>query len=432
MRHADRASIVRWRTERRDATAACATARSPASLTGIADDAAGTTEHEVRLTGLAPDTTLLLLGRHRRRRRSPAATPTTSSSTAPAAGTPRRRASGCSATRAPPTPTPRAVRDAYSAFTGTRATDLWLMLGDNAYEHGTDAEYQAAVFDMYPTMLRQSVLWPTLGNHDGAVAELVDREPARTTTSSPCRRTARRAACASGTEAYYSFDYGNIHFICLDSFETDRSPTGPMLTWLRTISRPTTQDWIDRLLAPPALQQGLAQLRHRDRAASRCAQNALPILEAGGVDLVLTGHSHSYERRSCSTATTALSGTLTASDEDRRRQRPRGRRRRLQKPTAVPAPHEGAVYAVAGQLGQDQRRHARTTRRCSSRSNMLGSMVLDVDGDRLDAALPRQHGRVARLLHDRQERRSTSRRRCGRTAHRPGRWPPGRPRRPSA
>ena len=31
-----------------------------------------------------------------------------------------------------------------------RATDLWLMLGDNAYETGTDAEYQAAVFDMYP------------------------------------------------------------------------------------------------------------------------------------------------------------------------------------------------------------------------------------------------------------------------------------------
>ena len=25
-------------------------------------------------------------------------------------------------------------------------------------------------------------------------------------------------------------------------------------------------------------------------------QNALPILEADGVDLVLTGHSHSYER----------------------------------------------------------------------------------------------------------------------------------------
>ena len=40
------------------------------------------------------------------------------------------------------------------------------MLGDNAYESGTDDEYQAGIFDMYPSYLRTSVLWPTFGNHD--------------------------------------------------------------------------------------------------------------------------------------------------------------------------------------------------------------------------------------------------------------------------
>ena len=60
------------------------------------------------------------------------------------------------------------MRNAYLNFTGTTHTNLWLMFGDNAYENGTDSEYQAAVFDMYPTMLRQSVLWPALGNHDTA------------------------------------------------------------------------------------------------------------------------------------------------------------------------------------------------------------------------------------------------------------------------
>jgi len=29
------------------------------------------------------------------------------------------------------------VRDGYLKFTGTRHTDLWLMLGDNAYDTGT-------------------------------------------------------------------------------------------------------------------------------------------------------------------------------------------------------------------------------------------------------------------------------------------------------
>src|SRR5688572_70729 len=48
----------------------------------------------------------------------------------------------------------RAVRDAYYAFSTNRHTDLWLMLGDNAYESGTDEQYQAALFDMYPEILR--------------------------------------------------------------------------------------------------------------------------------------------------------------------------------------------------------------------------------------------------------------------------------------
>jgi hypothetical protein len=37
---------------------------------------------------------------------------------------------------------------------GSRHTDLWLMLGDNAYNNGLDHEYQAAVFNAYPAMLR--------------------------------------------------------------------------------------------------------------------------------------------------------------------------------------------------------------------------------------------------------------------------------------
>ena len=42
------------------------------------------------------------------------------------------------------------------------------MLGDNAYRTGSDDEYQAAVFNMYPSVLRQTPLWSTIGNHDTA------------------------------------------------------------------------------------------------------------------------------------------------------------------------------------------------------------------------------------------------------------------------
>jgi len=48
--------------------------------------------------------------------------------------------------------------------------------------------------------------------------------------SRPDPQSGEVGGLASGTEAYYSFDYGNIHFIVLDSFETSRSPTGAMMT----------------------------------------------------------------------------------------------------------------------------------------------------------------------------------------------------------
>src|SRR5204862_3338238 len=63
------------------------------------------------------------------------------------------------------------VRDGYAVFGGVQHTDLWLMLGDNAYPVGTDDQYQSAVFGMYPETLRKAVLWPTLGNHDGYSAD---------------------------------------------------------------------------------------------------------------------------------------------------------------------------------------------------------------------------------------------------------------------
>jgi phosphodiesterase/alkaline phosphatase D-like protein len=63
------------------------------------------------------------------------------------------------------------VRDAYHTYTGSTRTDLWLHVGDVSQSQGTDAQYQTEFFDMYPTLLRQSVFWPTFGNHDGANAD---------------------------------------------------------------------------------------------------------------------------------------------------------------------------------------------------------------------------------------------------------------------
>src|SRR5437868_6505050 len=127
--------------------------------------------------------------------------------------------------------TARAVRDAYSRFTGTRRTDFVLLLGDNAYPDGTDADYQKAIFEMYPEILRSSPVWPALGNHDGKSANSITQSGVYYDIFTLPTR-AQAGGVASGTEAYYSFDYANIHMVCLDSHDSDRSPESAMAQWL--------------------------------------------------------------------------------------------------------------------------------------------------------------------------------------------------------
>ena len=79
-------------------------------------------------------------------------------------------------------------------FAGSRPADLWLLLGDNAYNSGTDAEFTAGFFNVYPTIMQSTPVWPVPGNHEfGAPTPRRSRVP--TTIRSPCRRPARRAAC---------------------------------------------------------------------------------------------------------------------------------------------------------------------------------------------------------------------------------------------
>ncbi|MGI9245065.1 MAG: metallophosphoesterase, partial [Verrucomicrobiales bacterium] len=187
----------------------------------------------------------------------------------------------------------RSVRDAYLALSAIeQPADALLMLGDNAYSNGTDSEYQDAVFqDMYEDILRNRVLWSTQGNHDlGAYFDIFDLPIA-----------GEAGGVASGTEDYYSVDYGNVHLICLSSQDTNlcSDPNSLMYQWLSADLLATTQPWIIAYWHHPAYTKGSHDSDNAGDSGGRMEDMrsiALPILEAGGVDLVLSGHSHSYER----------------------------------------------------------------------------------------------------------------------------------------
>lgn len=129
------------------------------------------------------------------------------------------------------------------------------MLGDNAYSDGTDAQYQRNLFNIYPSMLRKSVLWPTLGNHDGHSSSS-SSQSGPYYASFTLSRSAEAGGVASGTEAYHSFDYGNIHFVNLNSYDVSRSPTGAMLTWLQNDLAANTKDWLIAFFHHPPYSKG--------------------------------------------------------------------------------------------------------------------------------------------------------------------------------
>ncbi len=284
-----------------------------------------------------------------------------------------------------------AVRDAYLAFTGSRGQELWLMLGDNAYVDGTDSEFQTAVFDFYPQVLRNTVLWPTLGNHDGHTADsATESGPYYSIFSLP--RQAEAGGIASGTEAYYSFDFGNLHFVCLDSYETSRAVGSAMLTWLEDDLAATSADWTIAFWHHPPYSKG-SHDSDTDGGMSEMRANVLPILESYGVDLVLTGHSHSYERSFLVDQHYGVSSTLEPwMLLDSGDGRPAGDGA-YEKPSLGPVPHEGAVFAVAGSSGSTSSAPLNHPLMFLSLLQ-LGSMVLDVDGQTLDARFLNSSGQT--------------------------------------
>jgi len=381
---------VRWRTNL-PTDSRVQFGLDPESLSDSASDDEVTTEHIVTLSDLLPDTKYFYaVGANGT---NFAAGTNYFFVTAPTTSKPTRIwVIGDSGTAGLGGGNSEGVRDAYYAFAGNRFTDLWLMLGDNAYFEGTDDEYQTAVFKTYPEMLRQTVVWPTIGNH-----ETYDPYPDGHVAYSDIFTLPTRGEAGgtpSGTENYYSFDFGNIHFVCLDSELSDRSTNGPMLTWLQEDLGANTNDWLIAFWHSPPYSHGSHNSDEADEVnLNEMRQNAVPILESYGVDLVLCGHSHCYERSFLLDGHYGLSTTLASTIiKDSGNGCPTETGPYI-KSVIGPAAHQGTVYIVNGASGWATFGTMDHPAMCKSFLR-TGSLVLDVNGGRLDARFLRETGAI--------------------------------------
>jgi hypothetical protein len=166
-----------------------------------------------------------------------------------------------------------------------RAGELVLALGDNAYSSGTEQEFQDRMFKPMAALLRQVPLFPSLGNHEYVTSM---GQPYLDNFYLPANNPAR-------TERYYSFDWGPVHFVALDSTcavlgSVDVCRLAPQKSWLAQDLAATKRPWKVVFFHHPPWSSGA----HGSQLVMR--REFGPLFEQYGVDLVLTGHDHNYER----------------------------------------------------------------------------------------------------------------------------------------
>lgn len=155
--------------------------------------------------------------------------------------------------------------------------DLVLHAGDVAYERGTRDELERNFFDVYAPLLRSHAFYPVAGNHD---YDTEDGAPLREAFDLPARPG------DAAPERWYSFDWGDVHFVGLDTEVTGAEQAA----WLDRDLTANTRPWTVVFGHRPPFSSG----EHGSSASFR--DYFVPVLEKHRVPLVLSGHDHHYER----------------------------------------------------------------------------------------------------------------------------------------
>jgi len=175
---------------------------------------------------------------------------------------------------------------------------LVVHVGDIAYFSGTYDEFQFRHFNYYAFLMKHIPFYPIAGNHE----YITDRAaPFLAQHSFPSNGNPQ------DRNRYYSFDWGNVHFVALDANlhlppycpnQNNCDPAlGPpferMLKWLDDDLTRNKSFWRVAYWHQPPYGYGPNEADPLEKQARALI---VPILEKHDVQLVLSGHEHSYQR----------------------------------------------------------------------------------------------------------------------------------------
>jgi 3',5'-cyclic AMP phosphodiesterase CpdA len=164
----------------------------------------------------------------------------------------------------------RATGQAVVGIDARQPFDGLLLLGDNVYPAGDPARLEETVFGPFAELLDHAPLFAILGNHDvkgGNAAGQVE---------------------ALGMDGrWWSHDFGDVLLIGLDSNQVDEPE---QRAWLEETLAASTERWRIVALHHPPYSAGYQGSHLGAREAFG------PLFEQYGVQLVLSGHDHDYQR----------------------------------------------------------------------------------------------------------------------------------------
>ena len=152
--------------------------------------------------------------------------------------------------------------------------DFVLHAGDLAYDAGTRDQFERTVFKVYAPLLREFAMFPVSGNHEYGTEQAAPYLESFVLPEN------------GDHERYYSFDWGDVHFVGLD---TERIGA-PQAEWLDADLTNNSLPWTIVFGHRPPYSSG-------EHGGDEDFQRSfVPVLEKHRVPLVLSGHEHQYER----------------------------------------------------------------------------------------------------------------------------------------
>lgn len=187
---------------------------------------------------------------------------------------------------------------AQPAWQRNQDAQFFINMGD-LVDNGQDHYQWNAWFDVVGDMIARIPVVPLLGNHETYDKDWKVRMPEAYLHLFALPRIDREKY----QNQFYSFDYGDVHFVVLNTQSQELADFEPSLdedevAWFKEDMSKTTKKWKIVLMHKDPLQYGFANRpQPREEGFSPEGRLWMPLFDQYGVDAVLSAHLHTYRDR---------------------------------------------------------------------------------------------------------------------------------------